>query len=146
MPSHYLNQCWIIVNWTLRNKLQLNFNWNSYIFIQENALDKVVCKMAAILSQPQWVNLTKSASYLVSVSKHGVSVVSTLEKIAHNSEKIARISDPPPVTNRFLSPRRAVMRKAFPCVDVIMMILMFLITNCSNSAGDELLWLIRSVN
>ena len=21
-PSHYLNQCWLIVNWTLRNKLQ----------------------------------------------------------------------------------------------------------------------------
>ena len=21
-PSHYLNQCWIIVNWTLRNKVQ----------------------------------------------------------------------------------------------------------------------------
>ena len=25
MPSHYLNQCWVIVNWTLRrNKFQLN--------------------------------------------------------------------------------------------------------------------------
>ena len=28
MPSHYLNQCWVIVNWTLRNKLHWNFNWN----------------------------------------------------------------------------------------------------------------------
>ena len=26
MPSHYLNQCCIIVNWTLRNKLQWNFS------------------------------------------------------------------------------------------------------------------------
>ena len=25
-PSHYPNQCWVIVNWTLRNKLQWNFN------------------------------------------------------------------------------------------------------------------------
>ena len=25
-PSHYLNQCWNIVDWTLRNKLQWNFN------------------------------------------------------------------------------------------------------------------------
>ena len=25
-PSHYLNQCWVIVNWTLRNKLQRNFS------------------------------------------------------------------------------------------------------------------------
>ena len=41
--SHYLNQCWNIVNWTFRNKLQWNFN-------------HVVCKMASILSRPQWVN------------------------------------------------------------------------------------------
>ena len=25
-PSHYLNQCWVMLNWTLRNKLQWNFN------------------------------------------------------------------------------------------------------------------------
>ena len=36
-PSHYLNQCWDIIDWILRNKLQWNFNQNSYIFIQENA-------------------------------------------------------------------------------------------------------------
>ena len=36
-PSHYLKQCWIIVNWTPRNKLQWNFNRYSYIFIQGNA-------------------------------------------------------------------------------------------------------------
>ena len=35
----WLVACWNIVNWTLRNKLQWNFNRNSYIFIiQENAL------------------------------------------------------------------------------------------------------------
>ena len=33
MPSHYLNQCWIIVNWTLRNKLLWNFNQNTKLFI-----------------------------------------------------------------------------------------------------------------
>ena len=54
-PSHYLKQCWIIVNWTLRNKLQGNFNRNSNIFIQENALEHVVCEMEAILSRPQCV-------------------------------------------------------------------------------------------
>ena len=57
-PSHYLNQCWNIVNWALRNKLQGNFNRNSYIFTQENAFQDVVWKMAAILSQPQCVNWT----------------------------------------------------------------------------------------
>ena len=52
-PSHYLNQCWNIVNWTLRNKLLWNFNRNSNIFIQQNALENVVCEMASILSGPQ---------------------------------------------------------------------------------------------
>ena len=56
-PSHYLNQCWNIVNWTLGNKLQWNFNRNSNIFIQENAFERVVCEMAAILSRPQWVKI-----------------------------------------------------------------------------------------
>ena len=28
-PNHYLNQCWFIVNWTLRNKFQWNSNPNS---------------------------------------------------------------------------------------------------------------------
>ena len=32
------------------------FNWNSCIFIQENAFEDVVWKMAAILSRPQCVN------------------------------------------------------------------------------------------
>ena len=36
-PNYYLNQWWNMVNWTLRNKLQWNFNRNSYIFIHENA-------------------------------------------------------------------------------------------------------------
>ena len=60
-PSHYLNQCWNIVNWTLRNKCQWNFNQNSSIFIQANAFENVICEMASILSQPQCVK------------KHGIS-------------------------------------------------------------------------
>ena len=55
-PSHYQNQCWNIVNKTLRNKLQWNLHQNSYIFIQENAFENVVWKTAAILSRPQCVN------------------------------------------------------------------------------------------
>ena len=54
-PSHYLNQCWNIVNWNLRNNLQWNINQNSYIFIQENAFENVVRKLAAILSLSQCV-------------------------------------------------------------------------------------------
>ena len=43
-----MNQCWYIVNWTRRNKLQWNFNRNSKIFIQEIALVSVVCELASI--------------------------------------------------------------------------------------------------
>ena len=39
---------WIIVNLTHGNKLQWNLNRNPYIFIQENAFENVVWKMAAI--------------------------------------------------------------------------------------------------
>ena len=56
-PSHYLNQCWNIVNWPPRNKLQWKFNRNSDIFIHENATESVVCEMAAILSRLQCVNV-----------------------------------------------------------------------------------------
>ena len=45
------------LNWTLRNKLQGNFNRHSYIFIQENAFKNVVRVMTAILSQAQCVNV-----------------------------------------------------------------------------------------
>ena len=47
--SHYLNQCWNIVDWSLWNK----HNWNLYIFIKEKTLKNVVWKMSAILSQQQ---------------------------------------------------------------------------------------------
>ena len=53
--SHYLNQCWYIVNSNLRNKLEWNLVRSSYIFIQENAFENV-CEMAQILSRHQCVN------------------------------------------------------------------------------------------
>ena len=43
-PRHYLIQCCNIVNRSLKNKPQWNFNLNSNIFIQENAFKSVVCK------------------------------------------------------------------------------------------------------
>ena len=47
-----------IVNWILRNKLKWKYNRHSSISIHENAIESVVCKMAAILSRPQCVNET----------------------------------------------------------------------------------------
>ena len=43
-PSHYLNQCWIIINWTLRNDFQWNFDQKTNVFIQEIAFENVVCQ------------------------------------------------------------------------------------------------------
>ena len=42
VPSHYLNQCLIIVNWTLWNKPPWNFYQNTKLFIHKNASDNVV--------------------------------------------------------------------------------------------------------
>ena len=54
--SHYLNQCWLIVNWTLRNKLQWNSNQNTILFIHANEFENVVYEMAAILFRRRWVD------------------------------------------------------------------------------------------
>ena len=56
MPSHYLNQYWNIVKWTLTNLPQWNFNLNSNLFIKENAFENVILEMAGIFAQPQCVN------------------------------------------------------------------------------------------
>ena len=55
-PSHYLNQCWVMVNWTLSNKLQWKFNQNTKLFIHKNASENIVCEMATILPRGRWVN------------------------------------------------------------------------------------------
>ena len=52
-PSHYLNQCWNIVNLCLRNKHQWNINRNKTIFICENTSENIVCQRTAILARPQ---------------------------------------------------------------------------------------------
>ena len=45
-----------IVNYTLRKKHQRNVNQNTKLSIHENAFENIVCKIMAILSQPQCVN------------------------------------------------------------------------------------------
>ena len=63
-----MNQCWNVVNWSIRNKLHWNFNRNSNILIQENALQNVVCQMASILSRPQCVNTSPLVPHICSVN------------------------------------------------------------------------------
>ena len=56
MPSHYLNQCWNIVNLNLRNTFQWILKRNSYIFIHKNPFENVIWKMAVILAQLECVH------------------------------------------------------------------------------------------
>ena len=37
MPRYYMTQCWVILHWTIRNKLQWNVNQNMSISCPENA-------------------------------------------------------------------------------------------------------------
>ena len=50
-PSHYLNQCWVIVNWTLRNKLKWKCSQNTKLFIHKNVSETIVCEMTANLAR-----------------------------------------------------------------------------------------------
>ena len=60
VPSHYLDQCWVIFNWTFKNKLQWNFNQNTRLFIHKNASENTVCEMTSILSRGRWVKCLKN--------------------------------------------------------------------------------------
>ena len=51
--SRYQNHSWIIVYWNLGNKFQLNFDEEKTIFMQENGIENVICKMAVIFSHTQ---------------------------------------------------------------------------------------------
>ena len=63
VPSHYLNNWWIIVNWIPGNKFQLNLNQNA-VFTQENWFTNITFKMVAISSyhQPQCTEPCKICS------------------------------------------------------------------------------------
>ena len=45
-----------MLEYNLRNKVQWNLKQNSYILIEENAFENVVCEITSILSRPQYVN------------------------------------------------------------------------------------------
>ena len=69
VPSHYLNQWWYIVNWTLWNKLQWNHDRNLNTFFPENTLGNVVCEIACFTGD--W--------------SHSISITSTEERWGHSN-------------------------------------------------------------
>ena len=48
VPSHHLNQCWLIGKWTLRNELQWNLNGNTKLFVHENAYALYPCEQTSV--------------------------------------------------------------------------------------------------
>ena len=54
--SHYLKQCWLIVNWTFRNKRQWNFSQNRKLFVHENASENIVGEMQPFCSGEDELN------------------------------------------------------------------------------------------
>ena len=76
-----------IVNCTLGNKLQWNLNRNSCIFIQENAFENVVCKMAATLYRSLYVH----TSFIATKSHNSFGgKQATLQEIHGAPNKICR--------------------------------------------------------
>ena len=63
---------WLIIDWTLRNKVQWNFYWNWNIFIDEIAFENVVCQSGSHLVEASMFYITKpdakfsEASFLIS--------------------------------------------------------------------------------
>ena len=55
VPSHYLNQCWVIVNWTFRNKLHWNFYQNT-IFHSRKCIWTYRLRNGGHFVQGIWVN------------------------------------------------------------------------------------------
>ena len=64
-PNHHLKQCWLLADWTLRNKLWPNLIQNTKIFFYENAFENVVCKMVAILFRLYHVRLDFRPNYFI---------------------------------------------------------------------------------
>ena len=59
VPSHYLNQCWVSINWTLTNKLQWNLNQNA---ISLKKLIRKYCMLngSYFVSASMWYDWTNS--------------------------------------------------------------------------------------
>ena len=104
-PSHYVNQCWIIVNWTLRNKLQWNLNRNSNIFIEKmrwkvsSAKRRPFCLGLNVLNQPSLAMReiqTKNSGMFLAIFSNRVPLVSTAKpvKFRHHADDMLKFNSP----------------------------------------------------
>ena len=73
------NQYWVIVNWTLMNKLHWNFDQNTKLFIHKNAPENIVCEMTATLSRRGWVKVPLLGKHLCGL--HHLTLLPTCFKL-----------------------------------------------------------------
>ena len=131
--SHYLNQCWNIVNWTIGNKLQWNLNPNLYIFIQENAFEIVIRKLVAILSQPHCVKYSFIGSEAINLKEWQRNLGPVLiwrcdlTSIGNSIMEIRQPSD-------------SYLRNFTTCISKIIKKMLNLITHCANKMAFLLRW------
>ena len=91
-PRHYLIECCNIVNRSLKNKPQWNFNLNSNIFIQENAFKSVVCKNGGhLVSAPVCFNWLIATLYLYINMRIRFELVKQINALHHSARKWHRI-------------------------------------------------------
>ena len=55
-PSHYLNQCWLIVNWTPGKKFSVKFESEFYHFLSRKFIRRCCLPNGGHLSKGRWVN------------------------------------------------------------------------------------------
>ena len=74
VPSHYLNQCWHVGNWTVRNKHHSNVYQNTLFPYETMNLKMSSEKMAAMFYRPQCVEFVTYPFLVVDLDKYLVSV------------------------------------------------------------------------
>ena len=112
--SHYLNQCCFIVDCTLRNQLQWNFNQNMKMFIHKNASENIVCEMAANFSRGRWAKATERKRCGVTITTW---IADWVSKISNISGVFCSCQDPPDFSKMTISSLRKprIKRKTHGC-------------------------------
>ena len=95
LPEPMLPYC---QNWNLPYCQKWNLNQNTKYFIQENALENVVCEMAVILFRGRWVKvvLMYIIGHCVQI-KFGTRIHQAVRRLATSSHEVTRPEDFPTV-------------------------------------------------
>ena len=86
--SHYLKQCWLFVNWSLKHKPLWNLIQNTKLYLPENIFEKCNCQIAAILFSFILSNNQRETSLWIYKTKY--SAVPSFLPNPHNRHPIYR--------------------------------------------------------